>query len=57
MYEYHSEIKKLLDEVVDKNSFVLDKVIDLVSRNIINDEIIRTFWNGTLTYDWIGTIC
>ena len=25
MYEYHSEIKKLLDEVVDKNSFIFDK--------------------------------
>ena len=46
MYEYHSEIKKLLDEVVDKNSFVLDKVIDLVSRTIINDEIIHTFGTG-----------
>ena len=46
MYEYHSEIKKLLDEAVDKNSLVLDKVIDLVSRTIINDEIIHTFGTG-----------
>mgnify|MGYP003299637941 CR=1 FL=1 len=43
MYEYHSEIKKLLDKVVDKNNFILDKVIELVSETVINDKIIHAF--------------
>ena len=30
MNEYRSEIKKLLNKVVDKNNFILDKVIELV---------------------------
>lgn len=46
MYEYHSEIKKLLDKVVDKNKFILDKVIELVSETIINDKIIHAFGTG-----------
>jgi len=46
MYEYHSEIKKLLDKVVDKNNFILDKVIELVSETVINDKIIHAFGTG-----------
>ena len=30
MNEYHSEIKKLINKVVDKNNFILDKVVELV---------------------------
>ena len=35
MYQYHSEVKKLIDKVVDKNQDILNKVIDLVSKTII----------------------
>ena len=41
MYEYHSEVKKLIDKVVDKNQDILNKVIDLVGKTIINDKIIH----------------
>ena len=46
MYEYHSEIKKLLDKVVNKNNFIFDKVIELVSQTVINDKIIHAFGTG-----------
>ena len=46
MYQYHSEVKKLIDKVVDKNQDILNKVIDLVSKTIINDKIIHAFGTG-----------
>ena len=46
MYQYHSEVKKLIDKVVDKNQDILNKVIDLVSKTIINDKIIHAFGRG-----------
>ena len=46
MYQYHSEVKKLIDKVVDKNQDILNKVIDLVSKTIIDDKIIHAFGTG-----------
>tara|TARA_B100000963_G_scaffold297131_1_gene268455 strand:+ start:1763 stop:2479 length:717 start_codon:yes stop_codon:yes gene_type:complete len=46
MYEYHSEVKKLIDKVVDKNQDILNKVIDLVGKTIIDDKIIHAFGTG-----------
>ena len=46
MYQYHSEVKKLIDKVVDKNQDILDEVIDLVSKTIIDDKIIHAFGTG-----------
>ena len=46
MYQYHSEVKKLIDKVVDKNQDILNKVIDLVSKTIIDDKIIYAFGTG-----------
>ncbi len=46
MYQYHSEVKKLIDKVVDKNQDILNKVIGLVSKTIINDKIIHAFGTG-----------
>ena len=45
-YNHHSEVKKLIDKVVDKNQDILNKVIDLVSKTIINDKIIHAFGTG-----------
>lgn len=46
MYQYHSEVKKLIDKVVHKNQDILNKVIDLVSKTIIDDKIIHAFGTG-----------
>lgn len=46
MYQYHSEVKKLIDKVVDKNQDILSEVIDLVSKTIIDDKIIHAFGTG-----------
>lgn len=46
MYQYHSEVKKLIDKVVDNNQDILDEVIDLVSKTIIDDKIIHAFGTG-----------
>ena len=46
MYQYHSEVKKLIDKVVDKNQDILNKVIDLVSKTIMDDKIIHAFGTG-----------
>ena len=46
MYQYHSEVKKLIDKVVDKNQDILGEVIDLVSKTIIDDKIIHAFGTG-----------
>lgn len=46
MYQYHSEVKKLIDKVVHKNQDILNKAIDLVSKTIIDDKIIHAFGTG-----------
>ena len=46
MYQYHSEVKKLIDKVVHKNQDIINKVIDLVSKTIIDDKIIHAFGTG-----------